>query len=438
MKVRVKVGDDIKSQVAFWGSASRLKAYVGGIGSGKTFAGGVELLRMPAGSRVMVVAPTYRMLTDATMANFWEAFGATVATHNKSSFTSTLHNGTEVLWRSADRPDSLRGPNINGLWGDEWAFVDPASHRICMGRVRLNPARVWLTTTPDGLNWLYNELMVRGPQLGWDVHFGSTLQNPHLAQVYLDTISVQYADDPLFAAQELEGKFVDLSGSKRHPALLVETVYNAGVPLSDPGEPLTAFELPERGCTYVIGADPAEGVQGGDDSAAVVMERKTGRVVATIAGEYEPKEEFPAILRDASEMYHGAPVLIERNNHGHAVIGGAARFGVALMSGDDGRLGWRTTAQSKAELHRSLHSLCLDAKATGRVILPSAVLKDQIKAIDRQTLAHPAKKKGKTKLDDLATAAALASMGRELKIGQVKSKAVEAPSVFSPLTEGSW
>ena len=57
-------------QVAFWGSPERFRAFVGGIGSGKTYAGTVEILRQPAGSTGMVVAPTYPMLRDATLRTF--------------------------------------------------------------------------------------------------------------------------------------------------------------------------------------------------------------------------------------------------------------------------------------------------------------------------------------------------------------------------------
>jgi len=60
--------DLLPAQLDFVHSADPCVAYVGGIGSGKTFAGALRLLSMPPGTACMVCAPTYSMLKDAALA----------------------------------------------------------------------------------------------------------------------------------------------------------------------------------------------------------------------------------------------------------------------------------------------------------------------------------------------------------------------------------
>ena len=99
-------------QREFWGSPAKFRLFVGGIGSGKTRAGALEVLRQPGGSTGMVLAPTYPMLRDATLRTFLELAqrGGVLEDFRKAEMAATLMNGTTVLFRSADNPDRLRGP----------------------------------------------------------------------------------------------------------------------------------------------------------------------------------------------------------------------------------------------------------------------------------------------------------------------------------------
>ena len=65
----------LPSQRRFHRSKAKFKAYVGGYGSGKTYAGCHEALRLSfinAGLTGMIIAPTYRMMEDATLPTFRE------------------------------------------------------------------------------------------------------------------------------------------------------------------------------------------------------------------------------------------------------------------------------------------------------------------------------------------------------------------------------
>lgn len=200
-------------QFQFWRSGAKYPAFIGGIGSGKTRAGGVKILQMPARSRGMVVAPTYAMLRDATLASFLEFARPLVADFNRSTLTMTLVNGTEILWRSADKPNRLRGPNLGWAWIDEAGYLrnGPSTWEVLQGRLRhpLGPGQMWVTTTPKGRNWLWKR-WANARTSDYHLVQCATGDNTFLPQGFASALASEYTSE--FARQELLGEFVDFSG----------------------------------------------------------------------------------------------------------------------------------------------------------------------------------------------------------------------------------
>lgn len=433
---RIAVRDDIAAQVAFWRDPARVRGFVGGVGSGKTFAGAIAALTAPAGSVGMIVAPDYPTMSRVTMRTFFELCPPQLIKEKSAGERWVrLVDGKVIFWASAHNPESLRGPNLGWWWGDEWAYVDEEAHRVLMGRLRKRPGRCWWTTTPNGQNWLYDWAVQR--DLGYSVHHAHTRDNPYNLDSFAADLEREYASDPLYIAQELAGQWVDLSGSKRFPGTLVEACFaprerlpHQELPaIQGIGNALTytlpdtvrVYAEPVEGREYRLGLDCAEGVRGGDDSAIVVNDRATGAVVAVGAGEWEPKEEHAAYAAILSRWYNGAAALPERNNHGHAVIGALERFNVPVLEGLDGRPGWATSATSKAQMCATALQTLKTTDADNRaleggepvVIFPDAKLKEQVKGIDRLTLRGPGKGRV-TKVDDLFIAWALADVARSI------------------------
>jgi hypothetical protein len=113
---------------------------------------------------------------------------------------------------------------------------------------------------------------------------------------------------------------------KRIPYFHLQRIYDPMEPLAEHSGPaipgLKVYVQPQPGRKYVIGADPAEGVEGGSDSSLRVMDLLSGEECAALEGKFEPKVVFPKMIFDVATWYNHASVLIERNNHGHAVIAG--------------------------------------------------------------------------------------------------------------------
>ena len=200
-------------QHRFVTSPHRLSAFIGGLGSGKTTAGAVKALMnsvigpQDSGPKLgMVMAPTYPMLRDATFRTFIEVAGNTIADIQKSEMKITLINKSEILFRSADNPDRLRGPNLHWAWIDEAAMCPALTWEITLGRLRAQGrARpLWITGTPKGRNWLFTATA----QL--KLFRAKTRENPYLAKEFVQSLHNIYSGQ--FAEQELEGEFIKLEG----------------------------------------------------------------------------------------------------------------------------------------------------------------------------------------------------------------------------------
>ena len=208
MKVNLHQLTATGPQLEFWGSPFKYRAFVGGIGSGKTFAGAIEVLRQPAGSAGAILAPTYSMLKDATFKTVVDLCEEAniIKSLNKSDMTLELINGSLILFRTADNPDRLRGPNLGWFWLDEAGMMKPDVWHIMLGRIRLKPSNAWVTTTPRGLNWLYNSFVKSKSE---DHHLiqSKTADNKFLPADFIDSVKGQYTT--AFAKQELDGEFIE-------------------------------------------------------------------------------------------------------------------------------------------------------------------------------------------------------------------------------------
>ena len=151
----------------------------------------------------------------------------------------------------------------------------------------------------------------------------------------------------------------------------------------------------------MIGADPAEGNPQSDESAAVVLDYATGEQVATMGMRCDP--EMFAVHLDRLAAFYGvspgggqlrrlaqaavgqAELMVERNNHGHAVILALRQLGAALLRGLDGDPGWTTTGASK---HLLFDRAAKDIREGG-LKLHDETTYWQLTSIDGATLAAP-------------------------------------------------
>jgi hypothetical protein len=163
---------------------------------------------------------------------------------------------------------------------------------------------------------------------------------------------------------------------------IVEPLPPLDAPWALPG--LTVFALPAPHRCYVMGVDPAEGTPHSDDSAACVLDADTWAEAATLAGKLEPGT-FARLVAQVASIYGDAGVLVERNNHGHAVIRGLQELGATVLDGYDGRPGWLSNIKGKP----LLYDLTAQAVRDGVCRVRSPETAAQLASLDANTLAAP-------------------------------------------------
>lgn len=193
---------------------------------------------------------------------------------------------------------------------------------------------------------------------------------------------------------------------------------------------LEVYRLPDPDSEYVIAGDPAEGNPTSDDSSASILDRDTGEEVAALAGKYQPST-FAAYLDQIGTWYNSADVMVERNNHGHAVLLWLREHSkLRRLKGHDGKFsskegahdkvpkdGWLSNDRGKA----ILYDACADAFRQNDTILHSFKTFTQLSLIEGETLRAP-----EGELDDRADSYALALVARDDRFNPAGRLAREA------------
>lgn len=204
-------------QMRFVQDERRFPGYVGGIGSGKSFAGGAKALaRFDKPGLGGVFAPSYPMLRDATQRTLFmllDDLRIPYEHHKGENRLTITSSGHEVIFRSLDNPDSVRGPNLEWAWIDEASLVTKEASNIVNGRVRVGSRpQVWKTFTPKGRNWCWEEYERDATGDESDpmhpLYRVKTTENPELPDDFAHTLGYTGR----FAEQELGGEFVAFEG----------------------------------------------------------------------------------------------------------------------------------------------------------------------------------------------------------------------------------
>lgn len=255
-------------QDAFVFCSDRFTAFIAGIRAGKTFAGTVKAIMQATkrGGLGMVVSPTYPMARDIAVRMFRDLAGEALIDFNKTEMRAVMANGAEVLFRSADNPENLRGLGLTWAWIDEAALCPKETWDIVIGRLSEGGSAgpCWITTTPKGRNWVYER------STAMTVFRAKTEDNPYLDPEFVASLRAAYVGK--FAQQELDAEFVGFEG-------LVYEEFDRGIHVHErPKREFTTFIAGvDEGYTnpaviLVIGLD-------NDDRAHVVYEFYRRRVL---------------------------------------------------------------------------------------------------------------------------------------------------------------
>lgn len=198
-------------------SRKRYIGLIGGTGGGKTFFGPVwlscEIAEAPQ-DEYIVVAPTYKLMTRATLPALQETFRGT---HLQGELLASkglyvLPQGGKVWLGTADRPESLEGGQYRAAWGDEAGQYKYMSWVAIQARLGLKRGRCLLTTTPYGMNWLYKHFyqLWRKGNADYDVINFKSTDNPLYPQAEVERARAELSSE--LYAMRYEGAFHKMEG----------------------------------------------------------------------------------------------------------------------------------------------------------------------------------------------------------------------------------
>jgi hypothetical protein len=239
-----------------------------------------------------------------------------------------------------------RGDTLHFIHCSELAFWDHADTLLTGLLEALTPeGKVIIESTPNGMGGEFYELWQGAPENGWTPLFypwwwesAYRLRGVELGAIRPDEralIDEHSLDLEQIAwrrekQRELRDKFPQEYPENAIDCFLVSgRPYFAGVglklqegfiqtPILD-DQGLAIWAEPVADHKYVVGADVAEGLEGGDWSVAQVIDITSGEQVARMRGHW-PTSHYARILAALGYRYGTAMIAPERNNHGHAVL----------------------------------------------------------------------------------------------------------------------
>ena len=392
-------------QRAFIEAPERYVAAVSGIRGGKTEGGAIKAFALSAkhaGIVGMVTAPIYKTLLQATLPSILKVFPsqfASAASFNRGDMTLRCANGSMLYLRSTEDPDSLRGPEAGFVWMDEAALSPLLAWQILIGRLSQPgmPNCAYLTTTPKGYNWVWQEFAAR-ERPGYRLLAWSARKNCFLPSEFIASLVASYTD-PEFALQEIEGQFVLVGGACYFDAgALQDYLQMVQPPVAD--GVVKRWQKPIVGRRYCIGVDPAAGIAR-DRSAIEVVDWQSGQLVAEVADSRIAPDELAALVRDLHTEYNRALVGVE-GNQSLAVVSKLKELGVRQYEQREGVAGWATNSRTRpvmlAELAGAVRQRAIGISSRGLVDEMFSFIRDDKGRVQAAEGAH----------DDRVMAAAIA------------------------------
>jgi Terminase large subunit, T4likevirus-type, N-terminal len=209
----------LPSQKKFHDSKAKFKGFSGPVGSGKSAALCYEAIlqaeRSP-GCTGLLAAPTYAMLRDTTepmLLSLLEDLDLDYE-HKKTEAKIVLtKSGSQILLRSLDNPERLRGTNLAWFGLDELSYTKEESWLRMVARLR-DPAAyelcgfgVW---TPKGNDWVHRRFISEAKSGSLCVR-AEPFENRYVlenAPDYYENLKEAY--DPKFYQQEVLGDYIDI------------------------------------------------------------------------------------------------------------------------------------------------------------------------------------------------------------------------------------
>jgi hypothetical protein len=188
----------------------------------------------------LIGAPTYRILRDATKRTFLEILEleeVAYRSHKSENSITLLDNGSQIIFRSLDEVEHLRGPNLAWFGVDELTYCKQEAWNRLEARLRhpqANMLRGFAAWTPKGYDAVY-ERFVGSPGPDYWAVLASPRENHYTAETGLyDRLAASY--DEKQYRQEVLGEYLNVNSGVVYYAFerrqnIRQTTYDPNLPL---------------------------------------------------------------------------------------------------------------------------------------------------------------------------------------------------------------
>lgn len=201
-------------QVEVVEDSHRYKVINCGRRAGKSFLVSWQMLYFATenpNSVVWFISPSYKQ----SKLIMWAMLGdlvpkEVIASKNETELVIKLINGSQIVLKGADNPDSLRGVHIDFCVFDETAFIKKWEFVWNVVRPTLidSKADCWFISTPNGKNHFLDLYETKDPE--WQSFHFTSYDNPYLDPHEIDKARQKMSDEQF--AQEFLGEFMTMAG----------------------------------------------------------------------------------------------------------------------------------------------------------------------------------------------------------------------------------
>lgn len=193
---------------------TRYKVINCGRRAGKSYLVSVEMLEFATKNvkvDVWYISPTYKQSKAIMWSMLKELIPPeAVSKSNETELMFELLNGSRIMLKGGDTPDSLRGVKIDLCIFDETAFFDHWEDTWKVIRPTLidSKASVWFISTPNGFN--HFKTLAETQDNNWKYFHFTSYDNPFLDREEIENMKREMDEDSF--QQEIMGEFRKMSG----------------------------------------------------------------------------------------------------------------------------------------------------------------------------------------------------------------------------------
>ena len=222
-------------------SQHRILGYIGGFGSGKSFAlcaKAIFLALQNPNTTAMIAEPSFPMIRSVFMPAMDLVLAKWDIPHEfrispQPEYTLHLpHGSVTLLCQSAENWQRVRGQNISFVLWDECDTSPPdvaaKASEMFLARMRVGQVnQLAVASTPEGFRWAYRTFVENAAEDKRIIHV-KTRDNPNLPEDFIASLERNYP--PQLIAAYLEGNFVNLASYSLYPDFDRDVHYTDATP----------------------------------------------------------------------------------------------------------------------------------------------------------------------------------------------------------------